>query len=83
MTSHSAQEIRTITQDQYGPDATAYSDHQGGITIDAAGLHASVPRQRSRILDWLTSDHDDPAPPSPPGATCPPESPRCHRHPRT
>jgi hypothetical protein len=60
-TSHSAQEIQDIARDQYGPDAAAYSDHAGGITIHANGLHARVPRQRSRVLDWLTSNyHDDP-----------------------
>ena len=58
-TSHTAQEIQDITRDQYGPDATAYSDHHGGITINAHGLHARVPRQRSRVLAQLTSDYDD------------------------
>ena len=58
-TSHSAQQIQDITRDQYGPDAAAYSDHHGGITIDAHGLHARVPRQRSRVLDWLTGNYDD------------------------
>jgi hypothetical protein len=58
-TSHTAQQIQDITRDQYDPDATAHSDHHGGITIHANGLHARVPRQRSRVLAQLTSNYDD------------------------
>lgn len=58
---HTAQDIQDIARDYYGPDATAYSDDDGGITIDAPGLHARVPRRRSRVLDQLTSQHDEPA----------------------
>jgi hypothetical protein len=61
-TSHTAQEIKAITRDLYGPDATARSDRHGGITIDAGGFRASVPRQRSLVLDQLTRDYDDPGP---------------------